>query len=363
MQPNFYYYESGKKYYREVPNEMEEVVRDNCTGLQASSSTAVQEDEYVWTLRYKQDTVAKFVDSLQNGKAKNVHQAYQKSHIGKSTAYRLKDMMIANPDVTPGLKPRNEVQSIELSIEQKSFLAAYVEHYGPRVVLKEVISAFIKNFRDCVPTEIPEEDRSLVYEEWVKFLRALRDNQVDYGKNCVFLDGCKLSKDEVKIATKESKKKKDTFISLGSFVFAGSVSSTAMKKRPNVEMVGPAQGTRLDHFRLFVAEVIRILEERQQTGLYFVMENFSWSSDRKVIEAIVKAGHTPVIVPTKSTFLIPSIAFWQKVKNEVRKAPFRSPKDDLVERIKQVVCSISHSDCQTWIAECMMMFEDYHPQE
>ncbi|KAI8136515.1 hypothetical protein BJV82DRAFT_584472 [Fennellomyces sp. T-0311] len=220
-------------------------------------------------LCYKQDTVAKFVDSLQNGKAKNVHQAYQKSHIGKSTAYRLKDMMIANPDVTPELKPRNDVQSIKLFIERKSFLATYVEHYGLRVVLKEVISAFIKNFIEQPVTnntiqsylkqnyafvlkiasqpEIPEEDRSLVYEEWVKFLRALRDNQVDYGKNCVFLDGCKLPKDEVKIAIKESKKKKDTFISSGSFVcfcadgvlrFSQEVFlPPAMKKRPNVEMV------------------------------------------------------------------------------------------------------------------------------
>ncbi|KAI8136502.1 hypothetical protein BJV82DRAFT_584484 [Fennellomyces sp. T-0311] len=183
---------------------MEEVVRGNCTGLQASSSTAVQEDKYVWTLCYEQDTVAKSVGSLQNGKAKNVHQAYQKSHIGKSTAYRLKDMIIANPDVTPGFKPLNEVQSIELSIDQKSFLAAYVEHYGPRVVLKKVISAFNKSFKEQPVTnnmiqsylkqnyafvlkiasqpQISEEDRSLAYEERVKFLQALQDNQVDYGK-------------------------------------------------------------------------------------------------------------------------------------------------------------------------------------
>lgn len=143
MQPYFFYYESGKQYFRQVPNAMEEVVRNNCAELQAGPSTPVQKDEeYVWTLRYKQEVVAKFIASLQNGTAKNVHQACQKAPFSKSTAYRLKDIMVANPDVTPGLKLREEVQSATLSVEQKCFLAAYVEHYGPRIVLKEVMKAF-----------------------------------------------------------------------------------------------------------------------------------------------------------------------------------------------------------------------------
>ena len=98
----------------------------------------------------------------------------------------------------------------------------------------------------------------MVFEERVNFLRALRDNHVDYSNNCIFLDGCKLSKDEVKVAAKESKKKKDTFISLGNFVcfcaegvigfFQEAFLLLEKKKHPNVEKVGPAQGTRIDHF-------------------------------------------------------------------------------------------------------------------
>ena len=221
--------------------------------------------------------------------------------------------------------------------------------------------------------QIPGQDQSLVYEERTSFLRALRDNHVDYSKNCIFLDGCKLFKNEVKVAAKESKKKKDSFVSLGNFVCfcaEGVIGFSqeafllpAKKKHPNVEMLGPAQGTRIDHFRQFVVEVIQILDERQRTGLYFVMENLAWSSDRKVIEAIKQAGHIPVVIPAMSSSMIPTESFWVKVKNEVGKAPFKSPKDNLVERIEQVVNSVNHSDCQSWITECVKTLEDQYPQE
>ena len=68
------------------------------------------------------------------------------------------------------------------------------------------------------------------------------------------------------------------------------------------------------------------------------------STDRRVV---------PVIIPAGPSFLIPSGSFWAKVKNKVRESPFKSSKDDLMDRIEQVISIVGHSDCQTWITECV----------
>ncbi|KAI8136395.1 hypothetical protein BJV82DRAFT_676673 [Fennellomyces sp. T-0311] len=150
MQPIFFYYEAGKFYYRETPSAMEEdLSEDSVTENEDASSSHI--DEYVWTLHvcngYTPARVGKFTKAIKNGNT-NVYQTPKSTRIGKSMAYKLRDMIDADPNVVLGWKPRAEVPSIDLSIDQKFFISGFVEEHGPRIIWKEVSDALNKEYQE-----------------------------------------------------------------------------------------------------------------------------------------------------------------------------------------------------------------------
>ena len=157
MRPVIFYYEFAKSYYREMANDMQGVVSDHIPANEASSSDAIASDlnadQYVWALNTKYgnkpERVARFIDALKNTET-NVYQAAKDNRLGKSTAYKLRDMMLANPEVLPGYKLRSEVPSTDLSAEQKSFLANYIATSGPRVILKDLADALSDSCKGSV---------------------------------------------------------------------------------------------------------------------------------------------------------------------------------------------------------------------
>ncbi|KAI8145622.1 hypothetical protein BJV82DRAFT_511449 [Fennellomyces sp. T-0311] len=131
-----------------------------------------------------------------------------------------------------------------------------------------------------------------------------------------------------------------------------------MKKLPNLERQGSAQGTRADHFWYFVNSVIQILKEQQQLNLYFILEDPSDSRDQKVIGTIKKAKHRVLLIPLKSSLFNPSRPFWEKVKASIKRTPL-GVNDNLAMRMTEAVESVSQNDCQSWVDECIKNFADY----
>lgn len=204
-----------------------------------------------------------------------------------------------------------------------------------------------------------------------EYVSAVLENGIDYNK-CIFLDGCKLSRTNLQVAKTRAKKQKDTSIRLQNFLclsaegvlaFSQDASPTPnMKKLPNLEKQGSAQGTRVDHFRHFVNGVIQILKESQKTNLYFVIEDLPDSKDQKVIDAIKKAKHKILLIPAQSSFFNPSCNFWAQVKMAIKRTPI-GINDTLATRIVEAVKTITPKETQNWVDESMGVVRDYLPQQ
>ncbi|KAI8144007.1 hypothetical protein BJV82DRAFT_682206 [Fennellomyces sp. T-0311] len=293
MQPIFFYYEAGKFYYRETPNAMEEDTSECATA--ESEDVSSEADDYVWTLSvrngYTPERVGKFTEAIKNGGTK-VLPAAKSNRIGKSKAYKLRDMIEDNPDVVPGWKSRAEVLSVDLSTEQKFFIAEFVEKHGPRIIWKEAANALNEEYQEQPVTNnvvktyllenhafslgilecpsVSENEQGIVREARMKYVRALQGSTDKY----LFFDGCTLSKTTVTVATTRPKKQKSFSVQLDSFVCLNAAGILAfsqeavippkLKKLPNFERQGSAQGTRVDHFRQFVDNVIHMLKESKQ---------------------------------------------------------------------------------------------------
>ncbi|KAI8136556.1 hypothetical protein BJV82DRAFT_676142 [Fennellomyces sp. T-0311] len=320
MELTFFYYEAGKHYYCLTPTDTDAIMSDPATENESNSSGAMSQDDvpkYVWTLRtsvgYTPTCIAKFTNAIKYNRA-TVNQA--------SKDYRL----------SSGLAYRYNISSVELLHAQKLFLADYVERYGPRIILKEVVDALAQGNLDQQVTNnaiqsylkqnftfnihiadeplVSESEKEIVDAAHKEYVSALLGNKIDYSK-CIFFDECKLSRTDLLIAKTRPKKQKNTAIPLQSFVCMSANGALALsqdaiptpntKKLPNLERQGSAQGTRVDHFQHFVNGVIQILKEQQQANLYFVFEDLPDHKDQKVIEAIKKAKHRVIPIPAKSS--------------------------------------------------------------
>ncbi|KAI8136597.1 hypothetical protein BJV82DRAFT_675988 [Fennellomyces sp. T-0311] len=341
------------------------IPKHDITASAATSSSDIS-DQYVWSLNVKSgnkpERVAKFVDTLKNMKT-IIYQAAKNNRLGKSMGYKLRDMMLANPEVLPGYKLRSEVPSNDLSLEQKSFLAEYVSTSGPRIVLKyaayalseaypeqKTINKVIKSYLQANLTFnlvfvhrplVMESEEATVNQNRKQYAHFLFENRVDYGTKCVFIDRCKLARADIKFVAQKPKKT-DIPIELGGYVclngdgiFAYSHEahrSAKIKKLPIFEIQGAAKGTRLDHFQQFVESVIQILKEREQPNMYFVLEDLPYRDNRKVIEAIKKAHHGVILVPAKSSSFVPSYHLRNKLTKEIRRTPL-NPNDNLASKV------------------------------
>ena len=187
--------------------------------------------------------------------------------------------------------------------------------------------------------------------------------QLDFD-SCIFIDGCKLSKADVKVIEKPRKKTKNEFYELDTFVCLGadgiigcsqdSFLSTRQKKIPDFEKIGKAKGTRVDHYQQFATEVIQLLREHQRHNCAIVLGNFPSCNDQKVVKAFVKAGHLPILLPQKSSFLSPTVHFWAKVHAGVKRTTVTAD-DNIAARIKDVVLSIDANECQNWIEQSKIL--------
>ncbi|KAI8142829.1 hypothetical protein BJV82DRAFT_657588 [Fennellomyces sp. T-0311] len=67
---------------------------------------------------YTLDRIGKFTQAINNSNT-NGYQTAKSTRIGKLMAYKLRDMIEADPGVDPGWKPRAEAPSIGLSMDQQ----------------------------------------------------------------------------------------------------------------------------------------------------------------------------------------------------------------------------------------------------
>ena len=216
-----------------------------------------------------------------------------------------------------------------------------------------------------------EHEELAINESRQQYAHFLFENRVDYGKKCVFIDGCKLARSDVKIVTKIPKKA-DITTELGGYVcmnadgvFAYSHEAhrgPKLKKLPIFEIQGAAKGSRLDHFQQFVEGVIQILKEQEQSSMYFVLEDLPGRDNRKVIEAIKNAHHGVILVPAKSWSFTPSCHLWEKVTKEIKRTPL-DINDNLASRITEVVMSVNEKDCNSWVEMCMKEIATYYTQQ
>lgn len=172
-----------------------------------------------------------------------------------------------------------------------------------------------------VITETPEANilDQEVYPLRKSFVLSLEQDHHSYGAGYVFLDGCRLSKLDVKVMEKEPKRRNaagqpvDNFVCFNERGIIGysqdALLTRTKQKGADMLKIGPAQGTRADHLYQFMKGVVRLLAESNAGQLIFMMEEWPMYKDHRFVNTIYKAGHKIVYLPPNTASFNPSRFF------------------------------------------------------
>lgn len=107
-------------------------------------------------------------------------------------------------------------------------------------------------------------------------------------------------------------------------------------------------GTCAEVFRTFVEE---LLVPTLEPGDYVILDNLGAHRSKRALEAIRRAGATPVFLPPYSPELNPIELAWSKLKQLLRDAKART-REALDEAIAHAMSCISVSDAYGWFGHC-----------
>lgn len=423
MQTTFFHYQPSGDYFRDGPDsDSEGATVKNLLQLQHLSDDSMSEEEeievpeipeismeerelglvpqpgLVWTLtKYTPRQVGQFLILLLT-EEKIIARAAARASISSSAAYKLYKQWQGNMRVLPGYVPASEVRprgnNRKLTEQHSQFLESYVEQH-PTCCIKDATAELCKEFeglsisgssvhrhlteklsftltrtRPQAEARNSEDTRELRRQ----FVERLVEQNIDYRRQCVFIDESGFLKTIVRPVA-WSKKGTPATVTVATSQGAnlsilGCISrhgiialSQQVPERPQSKKRKVASGKRTNlphgttssHFQLFVEHVAEVLNEHGLQNMYIVMDNASIHKTAGVIAAIEKHHHIPLFLPPYSPFLNPIEECWAKVKAEVRKNPLSS-KDSLVERIEEAARTVSAKDCQGWIRHSQKYF-------
>jgi transposase len=205
----------------------------------------------------------------------------------------------------------------------------------------------------------------------------LADDEMDFERNCVFLDeagfnlhitrnrGWSVKGTSAKIEVPTARGTSITI--LGAISSQGIIDvslrkpttvSGSKKRRADGKVIETTArvGTRTEHFLFYLNNLMDVLDRNNLRGLYIVMDNAPIHKPNKVRECIEKRGYKCVYLPPYSPFLNPIEEFWSKVKFGVKRAPFDTG-DTLTPRIMESCSKVTQEDCIGWIKHSVNFFQ------
>lgn len=102
---------------------------------------------------------------------------------------------------------------------------------------------------------------------------------------------------------------------------------------------------------VFVTYVEELLVPTLIPGDYVLLDNLGAHRSRRALDAIRRAGATPVFLPPYSPELNPIELAWSKLKKLLRDAKART-RDALDDTIAQALPRITASDAYDWVRHC-----------
>jgi transposase len=215
--------------------------------------------------------------------------------------------------------------------------------------------------------EVTVEKRANWVAKWI-------NSDMDFLKNCIFIDEAGFYLDMVRnlawskkgepVPVQVSSIRGTSITIFGAICSEGIVDLTlrkprVMKKRKlasgKISMARVAEGTKAEDYLEFIDGVIEILNEKNYTGYYFVMDNAPIHPAQIVEEKLKAAGHYSVFLSPYSPFLNPIEEFWSKLKASIK-------RDQLVEgnllsdRIREASKTVTLKDLHGWITHSVSYF-------
>lgn len=123
-----------------------------------------------------------------------------------------------------------------------------------------------------------------------------------------------------------------------------------------VPEVNARVGTRSEHFKEFISNVMDTLDKHNMQGRYLVLDNASIHKVSDVQDLIKCRGYKVAYLPPYSPFLNPIELFWSKLKAGVKRDCLMAT-DNLSARIVESAKQVSVDDCKNWIRHSASFFE------
>ena len=323
--------------------------------------------------------------------------AAYKAGITLSTAYRLRSQWESNQFITEK-KPKGPKKADILNDDHAAYIVHLVDDF-PAISLDQMRektkakfpglkiskSAFYRFVRsECVlsikkiekHTEARSSDETIqkriaTVEAW------LEDTEMDFSKNCVFLDeaGFNLHISRTRGWSRKGQKcvaevpkSRGSNITIMGAITANEIIDIAIRKPVTVQckkrrlengsevQVTGKIGTRKEHFKTYLGSVMDELDKKGLHGYYICMDNAPIHKPKDIQEFIESRGYKCIYLPPYSPFLNPIEEFWSKVKYLVKREPFDT-KNTLTPRIKRACEMVTTSDLQGWVRHSMTFFE------
>ncbi|CEP09973.1 hypothetical protein [Parasitella parasitica] len=348
--------------------------------------------------KYTREKVVEFCCLMQEGWP--IKAAANKSGIILATAYRYAQYYSQHQEIPDIWKPRGPPKEHILGEVHELFIRKLIDQRGtytleylretlmqnfPQVVISK--TAFYHFIRDNCALSIKKfqliseyrnsdetkQKRRKALQEW------LADKDMDFEKNCVFLDEAgfnlhisrtrRWSRQRKPCKVLKPKSKGRNITILGAISLAGiidislrvpEVLGSASKKRSadgKVFKVAAKIGTRTEHFYNYLQNVLDVLNKNNLLGQYIVMDIAPIHKNESIRQLIESKGHKCAYLPPYSPFLNPIEEFWSKVKYHVKRSALDT-NDTLTRRITKACQTVTLSDCQGWIRHSISFFQD-----
>jgi hypothetical protein len=218
-----------------------------------------------------------------------------------------------------------------------------------------------------------------------KALQWKSDEEMDWKKNCVFIDEAGFNM-HIRRNFNRSKRGKPAKVELpknrcititivGAICERGIINLTLRKpkavqrkvafnkkrKRSDGTPDGVAAtakiGTRSEHFLEFIEGVMDTLDKHDMKDRYIVMDNAAIHKVSEIQEAILKRGYKPIFLHPYSPLLSLIELFWSKLKTGVKRDCLAA-EDNLSQRTIESSKKVTSSNYDNWIKHCTSFFDD-----
>lgn len=302
----------------------------------------------------------------------------------------------------PAPEPRGRASKPKLSKPHKEFLTSFVDD-NPSAILVDMVGALSNQFEGLLVSkstvhrfltkdlsftfklarkEPVDRNSAKLIEARFDFVKKIKDLNVDYLRDCVFIDeaafnynltrsqGWALKGETPVVKTPTTRAESKTV--LGAICYRGIVQLTLrqpfiLSGRKKRKFTGETaadvtRGTNTGHFKQFLLNVMDELDKDEQlSGMYLVMDNASIHKSVSVERIVIARGYKVLYLPPYSPELNPIEQFWHQLKSKIKRVDLG--KDSMAARIGEAGYSIPPENIENCIKHSVKCFERCEARE